>query len=222
MKTTLAKASAVELLTIVRPGDQLDAAGRINYFHRLSRQAGEVAIRAALFAGMELFREKISRLGTFNQWVEQNCDFSGRTAYRYLSLVQQSIGSERDLKELSDQSAAARQETVEAFASKVESKSLTELMCDYGIITRSKSNLGGKREGAGRPRKQSAEELAEQADAISNALNADATNNCVNQLYTLGILQGGLGEMCDEVLKGAVSTLETVLQKAKEILKSRR
>ena len=82
--------------------------------------------------------------------------------------------------------------------------------------------MGGPREGAGRKRKDSAEEMAKQAEDIANALTAEATRDSVAKLYNLGIVQGGFGEMNDTDLKDAIDALESVLKKAKEIIKSRK
>ena len=144
------------------------------------------------------------------------------TAYNYLKLLSETVGKGVDLVGLAEGTDDARTDAIAEYAGNMESKGLTELYVDLGIVKKSKSNLGGKREGAGRPRKQSAEELAKQAEAVSNALTAEATRDCVAQLYVLGVTQGGFGEMHDTDLKGAIDTLESVLQKAKEIIKSRR
>ena len=223
MKNAIAKKTEM-LINIVAPGAEMDAAARINHFHKISMQAGEVAIKAALEVGMHLFQEKIRRGGTFQAWVDQNCDFSQRTAYRYLSLLQQSIGAKNDLATLADQSAKKREATIDEFASTVESKTLSELMCDYGIITKSKSNLGGKREGAGRKRKDSAAELAEQAEQIANsgALAKTVLYQITSDLYTKGVVEGGFGSLETADLKGVVQTIKDILGKANEILKSRK
>ena len=220
MKHAITKAEP-RLLDISLPSAEMDAAGRINYFHALSKQAGEVSIRAALWAGLELYRMQLARQGSFEAWLEQNVDFGRATAYRYLALLKQSIGASADLTEVSEYGTERRRELIDRYSGEVESKNMTEMMVDYGIIKKSKSNMGGHREGAGRKRKQSAEELSKQAEAISNALTAEATRDCVAQLYCLGITQGGFGEMPDTDLKGAIDTLESALQKAKEIIKSR-
>lgn len=223
MKNAIVKKNTM-LINIVAPGAEMDAAARINHYHKISMQAGEVAIKAALEVGMSLFQEKVRRQGTFLSWVEQNCDFSKTTAYRYLNLLQQSIGSQNDLMQLSDMSAKMREATIDEFASTVESKTLSELMCDYGIITKSKSNLGGKREGAGRKRKDSAAELAEQAEKIANSgeLAKTVLYQITSDLYTKGVVEGGFGSLETADLKGVVQTIKDILGKANEILKSRK
>lgn len=222
MKNAIAKKNEM-LINIVAPGAEMDAAARINHFHRISMQAGEVAIKAALEVGMQLFQERVSRGGTFMSWVDQNCDFSYKTAQRYLSLLQQSIGSQNDLAQLAEMSSKKREGVIDEFASTVESKTLSELMCDYGIITKSKSNLGGKREGAGRKPKAQ-EDLAAKAEEIANsgALAKTVLMQLLSDLYTKGVVEGGFGSLETEDLRGIVTTIEDTVKKAKEILKSRK
>ena len=220
MKNQIAKKNA-PLVGIVLPGAAMDAAARINHFHRLSREAGTVAIKAALEAGMLLFQEKVKRLGTFQAWVEQNCDFSVRTAYNYLNLLQQSIGAQTELDRLCDASAKTRKAAIEEFSSTVESKTLSELMCDYGIITRTKSNLGGYREGAGRKKKAGAEELAAAAEAAGGTLSAKIVDGALAELWRLAVVEGNLGNLETRQLREARDTLKMLLDKTETYLKSR-
>ena len=104
----------------------------------------------------------------------------------------------------------------------MESKGLTELYVDLGIVKKSKSNLGGKREGAGRPRKQSAEELAKQAEEVAKHAAGVETLDLAAKLYNAAVLQGGLGELEDDQLKSVCETAEQIASKAGDIIKSRR
>ena len=183
MKNEVTKAEP-RMIDIIPPGQQMDAAARINYFHTLSKQAGEVAVKAALYAGMELFKAKIDHPGAFDAWVDQNCAFGRRTAYNYLSLLTETVGKGVDLVGLAEGTDDARTDAIAEYAGNMESKGLTELYVDLGIVKKSKSNLGGKREGAGRPRKQSAEELAKQAEEVANALTAEAMPHTCSRLST--------------------------------------
>ena len=221
MKNQIAKKNEM-LINIVAPGAEMDAAARINHFHKISMQAGEVAIKAALEVGMSLFQEKVRRQGTFLSWVEQNCDFSQRTAYNYLNLLQKSIGSQNDLMQLSNMSAKKREATIGEFASTVESKTLSELMCDYGIITKSKSNLGGKREGAGRKRKEELSSAAGAAEAAENAgFAAQSALELIGKVYEAGVIRQGFEAMDKPMLKNAVESLKMALAEATKILKAK-
>lgn len=222
MKNAIVKKNTM-LINIVAPGAEMDAAARINHYHKISMQAGEVAIKAALEVGMSLFQEKIRRQGTFVDWVEQNCDFSKTTAYRYLNLLQQSIGSQNDLMQLSNMSAKKREATIGEFASTVESKTLSELMCDYGIITKSKSNLGGKREGAGRKRKEELSSAAGAAEAAENAgFAAQSALELIGKVYEAGVIRQGFEAMDKPMLKNAVESLKLALAEATKILKEKK
>ena len=221
MKNAVTKAEP-RMIDIIPPGQQMDAAARINYFHTLSKQAGEVAVKAALYAGMELFKAKIDHPGTFDAWVDQNCAFGRRTAYNYLSLLTETIGKGADLVGLAEGTDDARTDAIAEYAGNMESKGLTELYVDLGIVKKSKSNLGGKREGAGRPRKQSAEELAKQAEDVAKHAAGVETLDLAAKLYNAAVLQGGLGELEDDQLKSVCETAEQIASKAGDIIKSRR
>ncbi len=168
-KRELATASdAAGAISVVPPSPQMDAAGRINYYHRLSRAAGEISIKAALAAGLELARIQIGRPGRlFEEWVEANCEFARRTAFRYMAAVRETLGRDGGMARLLEGSDDDRREAVEEYAAKSDSKSLTELYVDLGIVKKTPSNLGGKREGAGRPRKLTLEQMQQQADALA-------------------------------------------------------
>ena len=221
MKNEVTKAEP-RMIDIIPPGQQMDAAARINYFHTLSKQAGEVAVKAALYAGMELFKAKIDHPGAFDAWVDQNCAFGRRTAYNYLSLLTETVGKGVDLVGLAEGTDDARTDAIAEYAGNMESKGLTELYVDLGIVKKSKSNLGGKREGAGRPRKQSAEELAKQAEEVAKHAAGVETLDLAAKLYNAAVLQGGLGELEDDHLKSVCETAEQIASKAGDIIKSRR
>ena len=221
MKNAVTKAEP-RMIDIIPPGQQMDAAARINYFHTLSKQAGEVAVKAALYAGMELFKAKIDHTGAFDAWVDQNCAFGRRTAYNYLSLLTETVGKGADLVGLAEGTDDARTDAIAEYAGNMESKGLTELYVDLGIVKKSKSNLGGKREGAGRPRKQSAEELAKQAEEVAKHAAGAETLDLAAKLYNAAVLQGGLGELEDDQLKSVCETAEQIASKAGDIIKSRR
>lgn len=163
-----AAGSQAALVAMPEPGEALDRAGRVNFFHRLSREAGVVSIRAALAAGLELLAAKEELSGGFQKWVEQKCSFSVRTAYKYMATVQRSL-PEAALPKLLAGSNADREAAIERTAAETDSRTLTELYDDLGIVRKTPSNLGGARPGAGRKPKHalSDEEIAAQAAALS-------------------------------------------------------
>ena len=222
MKNAIAKTTDT-VLTFKVPGAEMEVAGRINYFHRLAKEAGNIAVRAALQVGMLLFQEKVSRGGTFDMWLDQNCDFGRSTCYRYLALLQKSIGAKQDLKELADGTDKQRSAAIDAYSTTVESKSLTEIMCDYGIITKTKSNLGGKREGAGRKSNEEKARLALAAEAAAHDghLAAKTVEGLLADLYRVIIIEGALGDLETEYLEGVSKSLENLYKKSVEAVSNR-
>ena len=151
----------------------MEAAARINHWHEVAKQSSEMAIAAALNAGLELFKAKIDHPGNFVQWIESNCDFGKATAYRYLTLIQQAISADK-LPKIANGSDKMRQAAIEEYAAETDSKSLTELYCDLGIIKKTPSKMGGKREGAGRKRKEEQHDIqAEAAEIMQSPTLAD-------------------------------------------------
>ena len=110
-----APAASAALVAMPEPGEALDRAGRVNFFHNLSRDAGVVSIRAALAAGMELLQAKEELSGGFQKWVESKCSFSVKTAYNYINLVQRTL-PEQALPKLLAGSDSEREAAVEAAA----------------------------------------------------------------------------------------------------------
>ena len=211
------------LVTVEPPNPEMDLGKQINYFQEIVKQSASIGCTAAVINGVLLVKAQIQHPKTFQDWIVANTAVSLRTSYNYINAAKRTMGTQI-VEELAQRGTMEIAEKVQQAMVKLrlESKPLTEIYCDVGIVKRTPSNMGGLREGAGRKRKDSAEELAKQAEAVANALTAEATRDCVAQLYSLGIVQGGFGEMNDIDLKVAVDTLESVLKKAKEIIKSRK
>ncbi len=171
MKNAIAKSSKKKnyLVSAEPPTSDMEPAARINHWHAIVKQAGQMSIAAALNAGMELFKAKLDHPGTFEKWIESNCEFDRRTAYRYLSLVQQALSAD-ELPALANGSNKQREKAVEEYAAQTDSKTLTELYADFGIIKKTPSKMGGKREGAGRKPRDGAAE----AQALDDAVNSPA------------------------------------------------
>ena len=167
-KALVPAASSAALVAMPEPDGKLDRAGRANFFHALSREAGVVSIRAALAAGVELLQAKEELSGGFQEWVKRKCSFGVATAYRYIALVQRSL-PEAAVPRLLAGSDADREREIEEVASSTDSRTLTELYDDLGIVRKTPSNLGGARPGAGRKPKRplTDEEIAVQAAALS-------------------------------------------------------
>ena len=155
----------------------LDRAGRIAFWHRLSHEAGRVSIMAALAAGVELHRAKAEvEHGMLLAWVERSCHFSARTAQRYMRLADDVLGDSLPaaIAEAALGTDAPRA-LIEEHSCEVESRTLSDLYADLGIVRRS-SGLGGRRPGAGRPKADSnlsATEIEERAVADATTCATD-------------------------------------------------
>lgn len=227
MKNAIIKAKGKKqyLVSAEPPAADMEAAARINHWHEVAKQSSEMAIAAALNAGLELFKAKIDHPGNFVQWIESNCDFGKTTAYRYLSLIQQAISAD-ELPKIANGSDKMRQAAIEEYAAETDSKSLTELYCDLGIIKKTPSKMGGKREGAGRKRKDEAEEIGESLDEAANAPSLliaaiKGDKGPMKTLWKLHMEKDVFNRIDDETLGYAVTTLNDLCNAATKALKLR-
>ena len=224
MKNAIVKAKGKKqyLVSAEPPAVGMEAAARINHWHEVAKQSSEMAIAAALNAGLELFKAKIEHPGNFVQWIESNCEFGKSTAYKYLSLIQQAISAD-ELPKIANGSDKMRQAAIEEYAAETDSKSLTELYCDLGIIKKTPTNMGGKREGAGRKRKDAAEEISEDLDAAANAsgLLAAAIKGPIETLWQLYKERDVFNRIDDETLGQAAGLLDELCKAATKALKLR-
>lgn len=224
-ETAVAISREAKIINVVMPESKMEPAGRINYFHRVTKEAGKLSIAAAFYAGLELMRVKKNLVGhgEFQKWVESNCDFAYSTGHNYIHVAYMCLdkaGYECD--ELLDGSDTTRVKAVEDAAEKCESDSLNEIYIELGIVKKSKSNLGGWRQGAGRKRKDAAAELAEQAEAQAAGLGASAVAQATGDLYAAAVTGGGLGNCPDDKLKCVIDMLKQIVRCGEEILKSRK
>lgn len=142
--------AANSLVAMPGVGEEFDRAKRANFFHRISREAGLAAIRAAIAAGLELIAAKNEQAGGFVKWVKAKCDFGLRTAYNYIALAEKTL-PESTLPQLLALPEADRETAIEEAATSTDSRTLTDLYTDLGIVKRTPSKMGGVRPGAGRP-----------------------------------------------------------------------
>lgn len=224
MKNAVVKAKGKKkyLVSAEPPAAGMEAAARINHWHEVAKQSSEMAIAAALNAGLELFKAKIDHPGTFEKWIEANCNFGRRTAYNYLKLVQQAMSADK-LPKIANGSDKMRQAAIEEYAAETDSKSLTELYCDLGIIKKTPSKMGGKREGAGRKRKNAAEDEAAALDAAVNTpgLLAAAIKGPIETLWQLYKERDVFNRIDDETLGQAAGLLDELCKAATKALKMR-
>ena len=224
MKKALVKAKGKKqyLVSAEPPAAGMEAAARINHWHEVAKQSSEMAIAAALNAGIELFKAKIDHPGTFEKWIEANCNFGRRTAYNYLKLIQQAISAD-ELPKIANGSDKMRQDAIEEYAAETDSKSLTELYCDLGIIKKTPSKMGGKRDGAGRKRKDEAASEAEALDEAANspALLAAAIKEPVAAIWQLHQEREVFARIDDETLGSVAGMLNELCKAAAKELKRR-
>ena len=222
MKNALVKSKGKKkyLVSAEPPAAGMEAAARINHWHEVAKQSSEMAIAAALNAGLELFKAKLEHPVNFVQWIESNCDFGKSTAYNYLKLVQQAISADK-LPKIANGSDKMRQAAIEEYAAETDSESLTELYCDLGIIKKTPSKMGGKREGAGRKRKDGAEEIGEALDEAVNAsgLLAAAIKGPIETLWQLYKERDVFSRIDDETLGQAAGLLNELCKAATKALK---
>lgn len=220
-----AAGSQAALVAMPEPGEALDRAGRVNFFHRLSREAGVVSIRAALAAGLELLAAKEELSGGFQKWVQAKCSFGTATAYRYMSLVQRSL-PEAALPKLLAGSDADREAAIERTAAETDSRTLTELYDDLGIVRKTPSNLGGARPGAGRKPKHplSDEEIAAQAAALQAdpELAAREFFDLMDKVSAWVNGKSGFAALADKNLNAAVAKCHWLDMEASRALKDRK
>ena len=224
MKNQVATRNTQILFEAIPLSQKMDAAGRINYYYILSKQAGEVAIKAALAAGLELVKVQLANPGKlFDEWIDANCSFSRRTAFRYMATLKQTIGASMELGRLVNGSDDDRRSAIDAFAASTDSKSLTELYADLGIVHKTKSNLGGRREGAGRPRKLTAEEMQAQADALAKDPETawNELKSLMDQLDAFISVRDGLGLLGSEKIGWVRGQMNYWMERADLILDGR-
>ena len=223
--TEVILANEAKIVSVVMPDASMEPAGRVNYFHRVTKEAGKLSIAAAFYAGLELMNVKanLTKHGEFSQWIASNCDFGASTAQNYIHVAYMCLSKAGyDCDELIEGSDSSRMKAIEDAADRCESDNLNEIYIDLGIVKKSKSRMGGKREGAGRPRKDSQEELAKQAEAISASCCAQAFQDTLGTLYRLAITEDAFGTLVDVQIKTQLDILEKIVARGKEILKSRK
>lgn len=214
-----------DLITIKLPKKSLDPAGRINYFHHLTMEAGKVSIAAALMTGLELYRIKSERRGDYKAWISANLPFSYATANRYTDALESTLGTGNLLYDLAHDTEVRQLGVVYKYTNRTEYKSLYQLYYGEGIVKKSK--LGGSRvkeaeangKTVGRPTK---EQLQARLQQQEEELGAESIRQRVADLYTAAVIQGGLGNCDDKELASAVDMLKQIVKTGEEIIKSRK
>lgn len=208
-----------QLIQCPQPHEGLDAAGRIMFFHALSMEACKASISAALFTALELYRQKLSHPGTFDAWCEMNLKhgsvkLSKSTVYRYLKLLEKTLGKNVNIDELAHDTSKNQIDAVSTFTKYTKFSSLNEIYSSEGIV--SKTTMGGSRPGSGRPTKDAKREAVQ--DAITDPARCfEEVDGHLTSLYEICVTKNGFGVMIRDDLKKAINTLNLLLTKAKEV-----
>lgn len=197
-------------ITLPAPPPDADRAGRVLYYHELSREAGRVSIMAAVAAGIELHRAK-AETPRFQAWIKRNCGFSQRTAYNYMALAESVVADA--LPEMLEAAGPPAIEALEEYTAPVEARTLTQLYFDLGICKPGK--VGGSRPGAGRPPKDTDPNAAlNEALMLADKLVGDLS------VWVLG--DDGFGNLPDDVLQQCVTILSDITKRGRDILSGRK
>lgn len=216
---------SAQLLDLKRPSPTLDCSGRILFYHTLTMEAGKVSIAAALMTAIELHKAKLEHPSEFESWCETNLRHGdiklGRsTVYRYLAMLQKTIGRNVSLDELVHDTEKGKLEAVATFTKYTNYQSLYQLYHGEEIVK--KSNMGGANRGQGRKRKDAAAELADKADEIAAKAGVELVKQLLGDLYVETISKDGFGSFETAEIKSACEMLKQIVKRAEEIVKSRK
>ena len=208
------------IVSVEPPNEQMDLGKQINYFQEIVKQSASIGCTAAVINGVLLVKAQIEHPKTFIDWLDANTAVSQSCSYNYINAAKRTIGTQI-VEELAKRGTMEIAEKVQQAMVKLrlESKPLTELYCDVGIIKKTPSNMGGKREGAGRKRKEDLEASLKQQE---EELGAESIRQRVADLYTAAVIQGGLGNCKNEDLAKIRDMFKMLLKESEEILKSRK
>ncbi len=191
---------------------------KIAYYHSISQSAGQISIMAAIAAGIELQMAKAEiEHGQFRAWMQENLQFSERTAQRYMALAEIILG-DVGMPRLLEMPEEERREKIASASSSVDAKSLTQLYLDLGLVSPPERMMGGARPGAGRPRKDDALSGAQAELAIA----IEQSQSFASQLTAWAIDDDAMGMLPDEVLSAWLRTLDDVLKRGRDILQGRK
>lgn len=225
VETWKAKDFSSQLVNLKQPSASLDRPGRILFYHTMAMEAGKISIAAALMTALELHKAKLEHPSEFVAWCEANLQHGDiklgmRTAYKYLAVLNKTIGRNVSIDELAQDTEQGKLEAVATFTTYTNYQSLYQLYHEEGIVKA--SNLGGGGRGQGRKRKDDAEALAREAEEIAGKAGALEISKTVGNLFVLAVSQDLFGSVGTVELKEQIETLEQVLKRAKAIFKSRK
>lgn len=217
-KNAIVKKRETQLLvTVVPPNEEMDLGKQIDHFQEIVKQTASIGCTAAVINGVLLVKAQFQHPKSFTDWLAANTSISHSCSYNYINAAKRTLGTQL-VEELAQRGTMEIAEKVQAAMVKLrlESKPLTELYCDVGIVKRTPSNMGGRREGAGRKRKDDMRE-AVQGVITDPARCFEDVEGHLTSLYEICVTKNGFGVMIRDDLKKAINTLKLLLTKAKEV-----
>ena len=169
-KQTATTALTVRLSEIVFPKGVETLGQKADFLHNYSVEASKRANGAAIMAGwvLSVARETCAH-GQWLVWLEQNVNFSKRTAANYTKLYEQTLGKARaNARRPIALDVPPTVEELEAAAHDVDGSTLSALYKSTRIIA-TPEGWGGEREGAGRKKKDENAEVAAKLDEVANS-----------------------------------------------------
>lgn len=164
----VAEPVVVEPLPVFEECKSQDAAERVRFHLSQARVAGRVALAHIIEAGRELtIQKQLIGYGQWVDWCHSNLDISQQTADRYIATFQKTIGVQRAAQKVSLDKKILKKE-LEAATVGMEEKTVRQAMIEIGVIKPNPAH-GGKREGAGRPKKDEAADISVELDEVANS-----------------------------------------------------
>lgn len=209
-----------KVTTLVPERAPADRARVANNYHALSRTAAQDAVSYAVMAGLELAAAKGEmEHGSFQPWIERNCEFTYRTAARYMQLAEKMVASGAfrsvmpSLPNGQVQTAGDRKALMAAIRETADGETLRQLYFDYDILKpRGETGPGGAREGAGRPtREVYQQKIAANIDAEWDGICKPLGRFITEQRYLY--MDPQRQQTILDVLRGCVDMMEKVLQR---------
>lgn len=193
---------------------------KANFLHAYSIEASKRSTGAAILAGWVLsVARSTCAHGQWLGWLQQNVDFSERTARHYLTLYAQTVGARRaEMRRPIPLTTPPTVDELEAAAHDVDGKALSALYKSTRLIA-APANWGGAGRGQGRKPRDAEAEAAE-LDAIANnpALLFAAVKGPLDELWRLHRERDVFARLGDEELSDVVSVLKSLSDAATKAL----
>lgn len=200
--------------------DSIDAAERIRFHIHEAQAHGRCAIAHIIEAGWELAQQKhLMGYGQWSAWCEKKLSVSKDTADRYIAAFRKTVGALRASQRIPLEKKLLKKE-LEAATVGMEEKTARQAMIEMGIVKPTEGH-GGRREGAGRPKKDA--DVAAELKAVAKmelVLWASA-KGALDALRKLDAEKDFMRRLSDEHLATVSTLLADLAKKAAELLTGR-